>query len=240
MAIILLRSPFRSYRGTTDFPHSNGRVVFPRAGRHFSRAYVKPTYTNTPLQVQIRAHLTNISQSWQTVSDLDAADWGLLAAALSPNVDADGFDYPLTDQGAFTKINMYRLLNAQAITHVAPEYSNVAAPGIHDVTWISEFNILSFAFKSNITYTGFCFVEVSNLTYSARRSARKNELRIPDNNSAKAFDAVNPEEGGITIYGDTFRFPVLGDERRGFRVLHLSAGYVPGQSDFKTLTIKAA
>ncbi|MBA7644923.1 hypothetical protein ES703_52671 [subsurface metagenome] len=237
MPLILLRSPFRGYRGTTDFPHGDGVVVFPRSGRHHTRAHVEPTYTKTPLQAQIRAHLSTISHSWMTVNDVHAQDWLTLANQLSPTIDPDGLPYDLTAQGAFTKINMYRLLNAQVITHDAPDYSHPAAPGILQVRWNSTFKLLIIDFRLRITFTGFCFLEISHLEYSDRRSARKNELRIPDNLSPNAFEAIGPGPTGILFHAAHYRFTLAVGQRRGFRILYLSADYVPGQSDVATLTI---
>ncbi len=238
MSLILLRSPFLGYRGTTDFPHGDGVVVFPNGSRHFTRAYVSPAYTNTPLQALIRGFMTSISQSWQTVSDMDALDWATLANQMSPINDKDGRAYDISAQGAFTKVNMYRQLDANVITHTAPDYSHPAAPGINDVHWLPlPDEILTVTFRTPITFAGSCLLEISNRTYSTRRSARKNEIVIPYNTPSTSFDTVVPSDTAIQFYGSTFRFLVAGGERRGFRIVYLDANYVPGQIDLITLTI---
>jgi len=239
VSIITLKSPFSSYRGTTSFPHPDGQVVYPIGNRTFSRAYVHPDNPDTPLQSILRAHLTAISQAWQTVSNVNAAGWATLGLAMSPVTDPDGLDYNLVAQNAYTSINMYRLLDGEAQTAVAPAFSLAAAPGIDTVTLGTLPPDIRINFSAPIAQSGFVLLEVSPQTYSARREARFNEVVMPDEDTAKMIYPVVSGWTNVNVMTDTFRFTVEVDDRRGIRLTYLDTNYVPGQTDFVTVTLGA-
>jgi len=239
VSIITLKSPFASYRGATSFPHADGQVVYPVGDRHFSRAFVHPDNPKSSLQVTLRAYMTAISQAWQSVSDANALGWATLGAAMSPVVDEDGLEYDIGAQQAYTKVNMYLLLDGQAQDPVAPAYSLPAAPGIDTATYTSGTTTLAFVFDANVAQTGFVMVEISPQTYSARRTARHNEVRLPNVDPAISIIALTSADPGFDLPCATNRFAIAATERRGFKLTYLDANYVPGQNDFETLTIAA-
>ncbi len=239
MAIITLKSPFASFRGTTDYPHANGLVVYPVQNRHFARAFTPPLNPDTVMQGIVRAHLTAIAQAWQVVSDVNATTWDVLAAAMSPRIDDDGFEYDLNGQQAYVIVNMYRLLAGQAQEATAPAYSLPAAPGISEVIYDQATPDLEVVFSANVAQTGFVVLQISARTYSIRRQARLNEVFLPDHTTAICVGAVTAEDPQVTYSTTTFRFALVAAEIRGIRLTYLDANYVPGQIDFDTLEFKA-
>ncbi len=237
MPNVTLKSPYATYRGNTDYPHANGQVVYPVGNRHFARAFTLPTNPDSPMQVIVRANLTAMAQAWQVISDVDAAGWDVLGAAMSPKLDPDGLEYDLTGQMAYTMINTYRLLDAQAQVATAPVYSRPASGGIASVVYDSIVPDLEITFTQLAPQAGFVMLQISQRTYSVRRQARLSEVFLPDLVTEGVVGDVLAAAATITYLTSNWRFAILVGEIRGIRLTWLDVNYVPGQIDFDTIIL---
>ncbi|MBA7644922.1 hypothetical protein ES703_52670 [subsurface metagenome] len=179
--------------------------------------------------------MTAIAQAWQDVSDANAVGWSVLAAAMSPKMDPDGFMYDLNAQMAYTIVNAYRLLAGEAQDPVAPTYTLPAAPGIATVGYDHTLHTLRVDFDGNIAQSGFAFLQTSGRIYSLRRTARANEVFLPDEDPSACFAVATVDTAYVEWDTTTFRFIPAAAERRGIRITYLDANYLPGQIDFETI-----
>lgn len=194
--------------------------------RQLGRSWVYPTNPLTTLQQQIRAYFAAAAAAWKLVTDSEAEGWANLADQMG-GTDSLGRAYGFYVNNAYLSVNLYRQLDGQAITDTAPAYA--AEPGateITDVLW-NDTDSLQITFTHAAPAGSFFLVQATPFLLSARRKARRNELRIPTTSLPDSIVArsaspqtidVNPARLGLSP----------GANYLGVRLLTISSGYVPG------------
>jgi len=92
-----------------------------------SRNYTKTPNPRTAAQLGQRTRIALCAQAWRNLSAADAAAWRALATAIN-RTNALGYTYSLTGINVFYQVNIYRLLDAQAITTTPPPLSGIPPP----------------------------------------------------------------------------------------------------------------
>ena len=227
MALITLLSPYSSVRGKTG--GLGAPVAYPSGGRNFIRTLVNPDNPQTTPQTAIRAVMTLASQAYSSTTSAERLAWQTLNLGLTRK-DANGSAYEQTTKGIYCAVNIYRQMDQQAITDVAPAIVTAPATGV--VTG-AEINIagttLSITLVSNQT-DGFFFFRKTDALPGLARQARDGDYKSIDDFFK---DAIVPSPGDgtqvIVFQVDDIRFPVSDGDRCGFEVTSISAGYVRGQ-----------
>jgi hypothetical protein len=194
--------------------------------RQLGRSWIYPTNPLTTLQQQIRAYFAAAAAAWKLVTDPEAEAWQNLSSQMG-GTDSLGRAYGFYVNNAYMSVNLYRQLDGQAITDTAPAYA--AEPGpteITDVLW-NDSDEIQVTFTHAAPVGAFFLLQATPFLGSARRKARRNELRIPTTSLPASIVAraaspqvisVDPARLGLTA----------GAGYMGVRILTLSSGYVPG------------
>lgn len=202
-------------------------VLYVSRGRQMLRQWVYPTDPETALQQQLRAYMSQVAVAWQSVSDLEAEGWAALAEQMK-RVDSLGREYAYFANNAYAVVNVYRLLDGQTITDDAPAYNPPAAPIITEAGHDEENLVVTVQHAQGTS--GFFSVRVTPKLPSARRQARKNELRYASTSLVLSIvpAAASPQQ--LTV--PTQRVSIEAGDYVGIEVTPLSADYVPGSPYF--------
>lgn len=218
-------APFDAVSGKVG--GNEGVVGYLIRGRQVGRDMVRPTNPDTSPQQNIRTIFSSISNQYKSISGAQETDWSNLADNFTL-IDPLGAEYKPYTNNAYMLVNLYRQLDAQAITDVAPAFS--ARPA---VTSIDQAEVvggnLQITISHNLTTGGgadLVFVRVTPSLGSARRKARQNEYRILTDPTNESITAATASPQTVVLAMDNFT--LAAEEYLGIEVRTLSSVYVPG------------
>lgn len=100
-------------------------VYFPLGSRQFARNWVIPSNPSSEGQSTVRSALTAAANAFLSITVAEKQAWADLAANL-PRKDLDSESYKLSAIQLYIEVNLYRQLDGQAITDVAPTLATPA------------------------------------------------------------------------------------------------------------------
>ena len=171
--------PYVTYRGTIRSPGPlYGQVAYPLGSLTYSRTWVNPANPQSPHQVYVRALLTAAAQGYAALSRPNADAWRRAATGLY-RTNAAGQTHKLTAPNLYTLINMYRMMDTQAVTSTPPV---LTWPGA--ITSIDRVTVLSTSLTVYCTHSladsaDAIFVRVTAPLGGPARKARPNDYRVP-------------------------------------------------------------
>lgn len=122
MPIYTVKVPFDQVAGTISDSSGGGLVLMnsPNAGA-VARRYVKPTYSNTNLQIEVRGNLKLAAQGFAALTAVQAAAWNTAAADFR-RTNSLGAEHKISGINLFAMVNMYRQIDGLAITTTPPTH----------------------------------------------------------------------------------------------------------------------
>lgn len=140
------------YVGTLSRSQGNTTAARNRYGTYL-RVKGIPVNPGTALQLARRAVLTNLSQRWRSLSELQREGWNTLGG-LIVRTDSLGNQYHLAGSVAYVSINFYRQLAGVAIVDDAPALDTPAVVTSVTVAADSGLDTLTVAFTPTPFATG--------------------------------------------------------------------------------------
>ena len=239
MARHTLMNPFDKFRGSVAHPGSGTRQTLyddPHRGK-VSRNYTKTPNPRTSAQIGQRTRIALCAQAWRALTAAQANAWRALAAGMNRTSDL-GFTYQLTGINVFYMVNVYRLIDAQAITTTPPDILGIPPPTL-SIAW---FGLHTTIFSSSIAAPGFAdgckvLIRLSNSSTSQARQRRRCELRIPTVDTSTAFSTVATQSLTYYFTPDTISLTI--DEWCAYELIAMSAEYLPRAPLFCPLRLVA-
>jgi len=229
MPRVALQMPFAKFHGKAATPGSpGGQVVYSNGQQNISRALVTPSNPQSDHQTGIRSILSTVANGYQALSAANALAWRNAAAAVT-ETDPVGGQYTLTGIGLYTRINMYRQMNGQALTATPPDLDTIAAPTAIAAE-IDGTNIQLTLTHGDPAGANFWFCRVTPSLGSAARRARANELRVITSTFSSSIIAETASPQEIDL--DMDQFTLEDDQYIGVEIVPLSEDYVPGTPIF--------
>jgi hypothetical protein len=226
MPIVTYISPFDTFRGVVRGEGGlSGQVTYPVGGANYARAFVQPTNPESTLQVLIRAFMTQTAQGFSALSEAQADAWRAAAVGLERK-NAAGQYYELSGANLYALINLYRLMDGQALLAAPPA---LTAPGaIVGITSVKSDTVdLEVTFTHTLTTTDDkVMVRVTQPLTGGARNARTNEYRCitADFTTSIVPATISPMAVSLPMAN----FSVLPTEYVGVEVLPLGITFYPG------------
>lgn len=239
MAIVKLRDPYEKIAGKVG--GDDGNVLFVSLGRQFLRNMVIPENPDTANQQIIRNLLTQAAQAFGSLTDNERAAW-VTYATNHPKKDSFGDDYTLQEMAAYVEVNVLRLINAQAISDVAPSTDPPwTVSDITGVTWDAGGPTIEITFThTNTTVSnGFVKIEIAGPFASAQRNARDTDFRLVDGPAAGSVVVISDTSPQAPDFNDPVITPVV-NQYLTVRLTPVSTDYIQGTPFEKKVQVAAA
>ena len=172
-----LIAPFGKFHGKVVTADTvGGQVLYSIGGAQYSRAFVDPANPQSTLQVLVRAYMTQASQGWHALSEVNADAWRDKAVGVERK-NILGQTYELTGENLYCLINCYRLLDGQALLATPPA---LTAPG--SITAVTAVTVddtnVTLVFTHTLAVGDFFLVRFAPDLGGAARNGRRNDCRI--------------------------------------------------------------
>lgn len=232
MPIFTVLQPFKDVAGRFIDPVTNlGTVVFKnlKAG-NVMRQYRIPANPKSTEQVKQRGYFAAASAAYKGNSTAECAAWIALAAEME-RTNSLGTSYKYSGINVHNTVNVFRQMNGQALTKVAPAFADIPIP----ITSLTSFAITGGTLTVVVNCTGLAdgalvFIRITPSIARQSRLARVNELRVPDATLTTCFHAVATNVCTFTITPDLV-VPVTG-QYCGLQLTAMSAAYLPREPLF--------
>lgn len=194
---------------------------FPVARRH-----VLPAQPRTTAQVNVRAFLTAAAQAFGSISAAERAGWETLANLMVKS--HLGFSFTPYAINAYISVNVWRQLDAQAISDTAPTaLAGFTGSAIATVGYVAGTTVFSFDLTHNGTAAvGFWGVSVTPTLASAQRAARPSDYRLAMATTADAVIAVEATPQTVSLTGTILTW--TNGDYMAIKVVPLGATYSYG------------
>lgn len=205
-----------------------GHVYLTLMGMQCLRLHVMPAQPRTADQLLIRSYLTTAAQAFGDLSAAERAAWEVYANLCKKT--HLGYEYMYYAINAYIQVNVYRQINAQALTDVAPTaIADFSTSVIATLGYVTGTTIFSFILTHNGTATeGFWACYQTPVLASAQRAARPSDFRLAD--AVAAGSIVDVAATPQTVEITTPKYVPEDGDYMAVRVVPLSEDYAPGPS----------
>lgn len=223
-----LQFPIAEFTGKTG---PQGLVAFTwRAGLRVFRRFVSPTNPGTSEQASVRNYLAQCAQGYQALTAGQVSGWRTYAA--SHPILNFGENVTLPPNAMYARVNMYRLIDGQALSAAAPSVeADFLATGIATIAYNSGTTHLTFDVSHNcVTTTGRKWlVRITPSLASGVVTPRKGDYRLAMGINAGSVISVSASPQTVDITG-----PVISNwansDWMSIELIPLSSEYSPGTS----------
>jgi len=199
-------------------------VTYPIGSANYARAFVDPDNPESAHQILIRAYLTQAAQGFSALSSANADAWRAAAVGIIRKNTA-GQDYELSGANLYSLINLYRLMDGQALTATPPA---LTAPGsITSITSVTKTGTdLVIVAAHTLAATDFTFVRVTAPLSGSARLARPNDYRTFTATFAASIVPYAATPQTYTLPEDVLS--IIATDYVGVELLPLGPTYYPG------------
>lgn len=224
MAICTLNEPFKQISGAVG--GREGVVCMPdRNGRTLLRDNVVPTFPATDEQYFINNTFSSINTAWAQVGETIKNNWNVAAAGLQ-ETGRLGQLYDISGHALYVRVNMYRLMDGQAITSTVP--STAGSAGVDSLLLqVDGTELYVTPTRSVAPAAGFYYVKVSATNLTPTRDARQNELRAVAATQALSIVPIVTTGSTQDMVFTAPQYPVSAGNRRGVGIIQLNSDYFP-------------
>jgi len=225
MPRITLVSPFAKFHGKSAAQgEPGGQVLFSVGSALYSRRLVSPANPDSAHQTSIRALMTTAANGYQGLTDVQAQQWRTAAAGLT-RTNILGQSYRLTGMSLYMLVNLYRLMDGQALV-ATPGSTELpgAITGVTSVT-VSGGNV-EVVLTHSLAASEFVYCRLTQDLGGASRQARKNDYRTITTDFEDSIVARAASPQTLTLSMDYFTLTAA--QHVGVSLLPLSAAYYPG------------
>ncbi len=229
MALVKMQAPIEKISGQVG--GANGPVLYFTRGRQFSRSFFNPFNPKTSFQTLIRGFLAAAATAWSAVTEAQADGWNALIDGGATDNDVFGDAKRLDPMNLYTRVNMLRQIDGQAIIAAAPSPDGNNGPIlITSATWNNITGQLQL-FYDAIGGSGNrqLFIRTSLALPGLQRKARFNEMRFRTatlSGSVQTATAGSTTDSSLAL--DPTLFPSSGSFRIGLTILSTGDAYIPG------------
>lgn len=217
-------------------------------GAQVKRALVKPVNPNSAYQQSIRDDFALLAANWASVPATSVNKWGALGQRYT-RTDANGNSRPLTDIEAHNMVNMFRLMDNQALT-TSPGSDTALPTGVSVTTAIYDSGLGQVVIEcvEPDTVAKLYRVRLTPPT-PAPYVLRRGKCRLISTDPADAIISATGAGGSVTLTIAAADLKPTGDpvspidwtnmDRVGIEVLTLDSNYRPeqGYGAFDEITV---
>jgi len=203
-----------------------GHVYLTLMGMQCLRLHVQPAQPRTADQMLVRGYLTAAAQAFGSLTANERAAWEVYANLCKKT--HLGYEYTYYAINAYIQVNVYRQIDGEAITDVAPTaIAGFSASVIATLTYVTATTTFGLVITHNgVAATGFWAVYQTPTLASAQRAARPSDFRLIDSVAIGSIIPVAASPTSAEIITPKY-VPVDGDWM-AVRVVPLTDDYAPG------------
>lgn len=227
---VAFQQPIAAASGRASSPGTSGGIVlWTSSGAGYARQFVIPGNPQTSKQTGMRALFSAVATAFKSLNAAEKTLWEERAGLITQTNPVGG-EFNLQAMGYYQRVNIYRLMNAQAVDDAAPIPSTPATPDSINSATINGTDI-EVSVTHQLEGTGaFLYVRLTKPLPSSTRNARQTDLRTITETFAESIIDVAASPQTIALPMD--EFVLAANDFIGVEVTPISSDYVPGTSNF--------